>query len=308
MWSQQTLDNYIKKIILTRPETNLLREPVLLIIDSYGPHIIMANSKKFEKWNVFIKIIPPNLTGILQPLDVVINKTFQESYNTLYDSYISEAIQNPNLQSKSGNPKIPSYEMISNWVSDWYDNITIDIVQRAFIVCGVIPKEFFDIEKLHEPLKQLFEYVDMDEWAEQFSNIIFPIDNFFETSEICEWFFPESTSLSLFECIKKIDDDGRDDYSEWFENFCQMVIYFLQIESEVDMLFDEDDKKRLENGRTVGNEIELYAISKIKSYKTQVIELNEKCEKVGETVYNSSGENEIVLIKLDSFYALKINF
>jgi spore coat polysaccharide biosynthesis predicted glycosyltransferase SpsG len=77
---------------------------VLLIIDSYGPHINLAKSEKLEKRNIFIELESPNKTGVLQSLDVAVNKSFQEAFE----------IENHDMQTK-----VPNYVIVSNWVVDW---------------------------------------------------------------------------------------------------------------------------------------------------------------------------------------------
>jgi hypothetical protein len=44
----RTLDGYVYVVILKRPETSLLLKPVLLIIDLYGPHKKLADSKNMK--------------------------------------------------------------------------------------------------------------------------------------------------------------------------------------------------------------------------------------------------------------------
>jgi hypothetical protein len=46
MWSTDILENYVEEILLKRPQTSLLKEPVLLIIDSYGVHINLAKTSR----------------------------------------------------------------------------------------------------------------------------------------------------------------------------------------------------------------------------------------------------------------------
>jgi hypothetical protein len=86
MWSTDFLEKNVEEILLKQPQTSLLIEPVL------------------EKRNIFIELIPPNMTTIMQPLDVAVKKRFQEAFDSSYDSYISEAIENPDMQTKQVNP------------------------------------------------------------------------------------------------------------------------------------------------------------------------------------------------------------
>ncbi|GBG74595.1 hypothetical protein CBR_g19003 [Chara braunii] len=98
MGSMDTIISFINDTIASRKETAFSRKPVLLIIDSYGPHLKVAESERLKKMNIHVCIVPPNLTGILQPLDVAVNRFFQQSYGRQYDAYISNASENPSLQ------------------------------------------------------------------------------------------------------------------------------------------------------------------------------------------------------------------
>ncbi|KAG5677538.1 hypothetical protein PVAND_007290 [Polypedilum vanderplanki] len=51
MWSTALLESYLQNVIYKRKETSLLRQPVLLILDSFASHIKVATSKKFERGN-----------------------------------------------------------------------------------------------------------------------------------------------------------------------------------------------------------------------------------------------------------------
>jgi hypothetical protein len=57
--------------------TGLLKEPLLLIIDWYGPHFTLAQIKKYDKRNIFIELVPPNMIRVMQPLDVAVKKVFR---------------------------------------------------------------------------------------------------------------------------------------------------------------------------------------------------------------------------------------
>jgi DDE superfamily endonuclease len=114
MWNDDILLDFTKNVILSRQETAFYCDLDLYVIDSYGVHLNLAKSKILEKHNVFVAIIPPNMTNILQPLDVAINRSYQEYYQICCDGYIAQALEDTCLQTKAGNPKVPSYMAVSN--------------------------------------------------------------------------------------------------------------------------------------------------------------------------------------------------
>jgi hypothetical protein len=116
----------------------------------------LAKSEKLEKRNIFIELVPPNITGILQPLEFAVNKNFQEAFGFTYDRYIAEAIKNPYMETKQGNPKVPNYETVSN---------------------------------LHAPLREILDHF------EKYKNSFQP-DYYFATISESEWFWPQKVSTS----------------------------------------------------------------------------------------------------------------
>ncbi|KAG0424208.1 hypothetical protein DMUE_6104, partial [Dictyocoela muelleri] len=86
MWSVQLTSSFIKRNILSRPETMFAREPVLLIMDSFSEHLKLAIIN--EKYNVFIYFIPKCMTPPLQMLDVIINRSFQQFYGDCKNEYM----------------------------------------------------------------------------------------------------------------------------------------------------------------------------------------------------------------------------
>jgi hypothetical protein len=57
--------------------------------------------------------LPPNMTGVLQPLDVTVNKSCQDSFGTGYIADLRRSsdldeLQNPEMQTKQDNTKVPN--------------------------------------------------------------------------------------------------------------------------------------------------------------------------------------------------------
>jgi hypothetical protein len=80
-------------------------KPVLYSIESYGCHVKLADCMRHEPYNVFVLLEPPNMTNILQPLDVDVNRSYREYYRGNYHEYIVKAMKEPLLQTKARNPK-----------------------------------------------------------------------------------------------------------------------------------------------------------------------------------------------------------
>jgi hypothetical protein len=56
-----------------------------------------------------------------------------------------------------------------------------------------------------------------------------------------------------------------------------------------------------------GSEVELHAAATIESWKIILIVLDDNCEKIGETVFDSKTSSKTVeLLKLNDFYGLKL--
>jgi hypothetical protein len=84
-------------------------------MDQYGTHVKIAESKILEIYNIFVVLIPGRMTLLLQPLDTTVNRSFQLSYGIRCDSYIKRALNDKYLQKKESNPKVPSYQDVTEW-------------------------------------------------------------------------------------------------------------------------------------------------------------------------------------------------
>ncbi|KAL3690641.1 hypothetical protein R1sor_004292 [Riccia sorocarpa] len=171
MFNDRILMDCVKNTVLNRAETSFLREPTLYIIDSYGCHVKLATSKALEKYNIFVEVVPERMTSLLQPLDVSVNRSFQEFYSEKYDQYIAQALEDPELQTKACNPKVPGYLLVFKWVKEWGDQVPTDMIQTAFKLCGLVPLEDFQVENCHTPLKALLASTfDPEDWMEHFGD------------------------------------------------------------------------------------------------------------------------------------------
>lgn len=108
MWSQEILKSYIDNVLLNRIQT-CFHEPVLILLDSYGAHLKYLSSEmraKYAKRNVYFDFIPPNMTGLLQPLDVCINRSFQKFFDDCYTEHLNMSLQQTTNRTARGNIRL----------------------------------------------------------------------------------------------------------------------------------------------------------------------------------------------------------
>lgn len=89
MWSMEIIDKRVEEAIKTCRGLFSTRSSVLVLLDSYPAHVkfVNENAGAFTARNIHFAVIPPNLTGILQPLDVALNRSFQQYFNDRTDEY-----------------------------------------------------------------------------------------------------------------------------------------------------------------------------------------------------------------------------
>lgn len=138
MFSTEIIETFIENLL---PKVQSpFREPCLIILDSYGAHLKYLNTDdrltKYERRNVFFKVIPPKLTGLLQPLDVCLNRSFQKSFDDAYTEFLEKAMKDGTNLTPQGNYKMPSYLQMSEWCVNWAHSRTKE--QVCFQICNVV--------------------------------------------------------------------------------------------------------------------------------------------------------------------------
>uniref|UniRef100_H3H5A0 DDE-1 domain-containing protein n=1 Tax=Phytophthora ramorum TaxID=164328 RepID=H3H5A0_PHYRM len=208
MWNDDLLLAHAQTVVCGRKETQLYQEPVLYLIDSYGCHVRLADSKRLERYNVFVLLVPPNLTNMLQPLDVAANRSYQEFYRSKFDEYISLALQDKSLQTKAGNPKVPRYDTVAQWTLDWVSSKSAADVKKVFSLCGLVAKENFQVDQLHAPLKDILSTdFDVRKWHASYKHLVTEeAERELVRVSAPDWYIPEKERSTLF-CSLSYDSD-----------------------------------------------------------------------------------------------------
>lgn len=60
---------------------------------------------------------------------------------------------------------MPDTELVTGWCVDWCREATGEQIRKAFDLCGLVPREEYDVEKLHRPLSDIIKkQQSTDEW------------------------------------------------------------------------------------------------------------------------------------------------
>jgi hypothetical protein len=108
----------------------------------------------------------------------------------------------------------------------------------------------------------------------------------------------------LFECTQKAKGD-ENKFEVFLDSYVKELVDFLKVHFS-DICDSEDAAKMLSRFES-GIEVELYAAATIDYWKIILIELDDNCEKIGKTVFDSKTSSKTVeLLKLNAFNGLKL--
>jgi hypothetical protein len=116
-------------------------ERALLLLDSFSVHLNEGVKDKLRNAGFDLLFIPKGMTGILQPLDIAINKPFKDRLRTQYTNWLESRIMVFGATSKRPKPK---REDISTWMSLAWRGTEHETVRNAF---GAL-RETFDVNAL----------------------------------------------------------------------------------------------------------------------------------------------------------------
>lgn len=133
-WMDQTgMDLWFKRIWNKRPGA-LLKEPAMLVIDSFRGHLTTDVKKMAGRSKTHLVVIPGGLTSQLQPLDVSINKPFKGLMREEWNKWMQRNDTNLTPSGKVRKPTIPE---VCQWVLTAWEGIKNEIVVKSFKKCGI---------------------------------------------------------------------------------------------------------------------------------------------------------------------------
>ena len=112
-----------------------LRNPrSLLVWDQFSAHLTESVSTKVRSMNTDVAVIPGGLTGVLQPLDVSMNKPFKSGLRDRWQNWMANGEKS---YTPSGSLRAPTLDTLAQWVLDSWNAIQTPIVVKSFKKCCI---------------------------------------------------------------------------------------------------------------------------------------------------------------------------
>ena len=86
-WMMELMLEWLKIVWGRRPRT-LLNQSSMLVLDAYKWHLIDSVKNPLRKMKTELVIIPGGMTSVLQPMDLSINKPFEDRLRQQYTTWI----------------------------------------------------------------------------------------------------------------------------------------------------------------------------------------------------------------------------
>jgi hypothetical protein len=119
---------------------------VCLIIDSARCHKTVKVRDKCRELNIKHFLIPPRLTGLLQPADVCWFASLKKTYHKLWTDWFINGVK---TFTRFENVRSPGYSHCINWLSQMWSEFPSHLIINSFDSCGILNQ--YD---LHLILKQ----------------------------------------------------------------------------------------------------------------------------------------------------------
>jgi hypothetical protein len=92
-----------------------------VILDDFTAHKTAKVNNAIQRLGMTSDLVLPGFTAVLQPLDVGINKPFKDYYRNCCTR-----------NATSQNPQKPGRPLVSQWIIDSWENISVETIQNAW--------------------------------------------------------------------------------------------------------------------------------------------------------------------------------
>ncbi|CAI7809905.1 unnamed protein product [Closterium sp. NIES-54] len=106
------------------------------VLDSYRGHLTKEVKARFAALNNVPAVILAGCTADVQPLDVLVNKSFKASVRQQYQSWFEA--DGMNILTPAGEREHkPPPAVVLKWISRAWKAVLVDLIKKAFLTCGI---------------------------------------------------------------------------------------------------------------------------------------------------------------------------
>ena len=100
----------------------------------FSAHLTQGVSDAVKATNTDVAVIPGGLTGILQPLDVSINKPFKDGLRKRWMHWMATEQY---TFTAGGNMRAPPLPTQAQWVKESWDDVKVPVIKKSFKKCCI---------------------------------------------------------------------------------------------------------------------------------------------------------------------------
>lgn len=112
----------------------LSRQKSMFVWDSFRAHLSQPIRRTLQSLNTECAVIPGGMTGLLQPLDVCINKPFKDRLRSKWQQWM---ISGEHTLTATGRTRKAELNVICNWIKQAWDDIPTEMIQKSFRKCCI---------------------------------------------------------------------------------------------------------------------------------------------------------------------------
>ena len=115
--------------------SNGIQNPKILLLDDFSAHWTVEVISTATRLNITLMKIPPGLTGISQPADISWNQPFKTQLRVNWSTKLLRYMQ---VMGHSFKAKAPSRNLLIEWISSAWENLSPDTIISEFVKPGII--------------------------------------------------------------------------------------------------------------------------------------------------------------------------
>lgn len=109
----------------------------LLVLDSFRGHLTENVREQLRASETDLAVIPGGMTGMLQPLDVSVNRPFKCGFRRAYSEWMASTVHQ---KTPTGRLKRASLVDVCGWILEAWSAVSFKIVENSFKVTGISNK------------------------------------------------------------------------------------------------------------------------------------------------------------------------